>query len=81
MTNSRPMSDEPESAPFDPNTLPPHLRAKLDRISAIRWRILEIIDRQRAARLAAEAAGTTSTVGQQQKETAASPSTEIAAAS
>jgi hypothetical protein len=43
------------STPFDPDTLPPPLRAKLDRISAIRWRILEIIDRQRAARLAAEA--------------------------
>jgi len=43
------------STPFDPDTLPPHLRAKLDRISAIRWRILEIIDWQRAARLAAEA--------------------------
>jgi len=43
------------TTPFDPDTLPPHLRAKLDRISAIRWRILEIIDRQRTARLAAEA--------------------------
>jgi len=43
------------STPFDPDTLPPHLRAKLDRISTIRWRILEIIDRRRTARLAAEA--------------------------
>jgi len=29
--------------PFDPDTLPPHLRAKLDRISAIRMRMLEIL--------------------------------------
>jgi len=72
-TTSRPMSDEPESAPFDPNTLPPHLRAKLDRISAIRWRMLESIasyEEQDAARAA-----------QQNDEAAASPSTEIAAAS
>jgi len=31
------------STPFDPDTLPPHLRAKLDRISGIRWRMLESI--------------------------------------
>ncbi len=80
MTTSRPMSDEPESAPFDPDTLPPHLRAKLDRISAIRWRMLASIDRRRTARLAAEAEAAR-TVGQQQKETAASPSTEITAVS
>ncbi len=43
------------STPFDPDTLPPHLRAKLDRISAIRWRMLASIDRRRTARLAAEA--------------------------
>ena len=42
--------------PFDPDTLPPHLRAKLDRISAIRWRMLAIIERRRTVRLAAEAA-------------------------
>jgi len=44
------------STPFDPDTLPPHLRAKLDRISAIRWRILASIDEARTVRLAAEAA-------------------------
>jgi len=43
------------STPFDPDTLPPHLRAKLDRISGIRWRMLASIDRRRTARLAAEA--------------------------
>ncbi len=43
------------STPFDPDTLPPHLRAKLDRISAIRWRMLASIDRRRTARLTAEA--------------------------
>lgn len=80
MTTSRPMSDEPESTPFDPDTLPPHLRAKLDRISAIRWRMLASIDRRRTARLAAETEAAR-TVEQQQKEAVASPFTEIAAAS
>ena len=47
--------DDAAATPFNPDDLPPHLRAKLDRISAIRWRMLEIIDRRRTARLAAEA--------------------------
>lgn len=50
-----PSTPSTPSTPFDPDTLPPHLRAKLDRISAIRWRMLDIIDRRRTERLAAEA--------------------------
>jgi len=48
--------DDTTRAPFDPDTLPPHLRATLDRISDIRMRMLEVIDRRRTERLAAEAA-------------------------
>jgi len=46
------------AAPFDPDTLPPHLRATLDRISDIRMRMLEVIERDeaRAAEVAAAAA-------------------------
>ncbi len=47
------------STPFDPDTLPSHLRAKLDRISGIRWRMLESIalhEEQDAAGAEAEAA-------------------------
>jgi len=53
--STTPSTPSTPSTPFDPDTLPPHLRAKLDRISAIRWRILAIIDEARTARLAAEA--------------------------
>jgi len=53
--STTPSTPSTPSTPFDPDTLPPHLRAKLDRISAIRWRMLESIDRRRTARLAAEA--------------------------
>jgi len=57
-TPDRTAPDATTRAPFDPDTLPPHLRATLDRISDIRMRMLEVIERDeaRAAEVAAAAA-------------------------
>jgi len=40
------------AAPFDPDTLPPHLRAGLDHLSDLRYEMMALIVRRRAEQVA-----------------------------
>jgi len=61
--------ESPDTTPFDPDTLPPQLRAALDHLSDLRYEMMALIVRRRAEQAI------------HRKEATGSPSQEIPIAS